>query len=533
MKRPLSEKRARCVRRHDDPVCIASSHAPCGAESLASLYAHPEWIYNKLCEGECAMAKNRFERLQTLCQRFKIRLHEFYAGKGTAATVTTHWNQKLRSVGLIPKGQEFFTTTMAADLYGPAQACLLSHKHPKEEEATIKHVFQDFVQDRVNELDSFLMKLLPDDRMAEPYETQCAWEKMGCYMMADPTRFLADKAWCTRCLQPCLIDSKLETHPDGTVLSGFEEIVAVSAGTTCVDFAYYGHGAGESGESMLALNTTCAHCVKYQPKFLFFEIAGKDVSVKLYEKRLGHLYSFCAAWLSPTFFGGPASRPRLYTFGWHCTCKYFGSVQEFNQLFGVKLHMDARVYFADTMVQRYRESVARSKVYGFCYPSSSSLITDGITIPSIPLEHQFTSMTFQRWTAFGERLLEQMIKKQKCEKPNVYLVDVDQSSEWSGGGECAPCLVKHGTLVDVISHQVATSKEHLLIQGEATTFQGDDEGWDDDYACCILPAVNKLAQTTDGRRALKHLAGNSQVSYVLSAWMMYNLSNVEVFVVFE
>ena len=67
------------------------------------------------------------------------------------------------------------------------------------------------------------------------------------------------------------------------------------------------------------------------------------------------------------------------------------------------------------------------------------------------------------------------------------MVDSNQNAHFSGGGEIAPCLVTHGTLVDIVTPTVATAKEHLVIQGESAVFSNGDDSCVQDDGCCISP----------------------------------------------
>ena len=109
------------------------------------------------------------------------------------------------------------------------------------------------------------------DPDADPDARQQAYDDIAQLMMSDPARFLPDRAWCIRCLQMCLVFDKNETHLDGSkVGSTFKQAVLVVAGNVCVDFSSYGNLKREAVSSMMAFNTTCVRCCKYQPDFLCF-----------------------------------------------------------------------------------------------------------------------------------------------------------------------------------------------------------------------------------------------------------------------
>ena len=96
-------------------------------------------------------------------------------------------------------------------------------------------------------------------------------------------------------------------------------------------------------------------------------------------------------------------------------------------------------------------------------------------------------------------------------------MDSNHNAHYSDSGEIVPCLVTHGTLVDIVTQTVATAKEHLVIQGESVVFTNGDDSLVKDYVCCILPTINTLTQSKDARTCINARDGNSQVSYVFSS----------------
>ena len=170
-------------------------------------------------------------------------MRDYYSGKGTTATVTTHLNIKLQRKGLCPL--DFFVNTHAADKEGFCQSCLLTHMHPKALWPTIRHVFGEFTLDRLSDADEVL-KLTPSPDESED-ERRKKFEQQADLLFSQPKHYIpfGTKAWCFRHNQPCNIHDEIGWENDISFPYIVDDVLA-RAGSTADNF-FIGNALHEGG----------------------------------------------------------------------------------------------------------------------------------------------------------------------------------------------------------------------------------------------------------------------------------------------
>ena len=471
-----------------------------------------------------------------------VNHRDFYSGKFTAGSVDAYLNRKFIKEGLAT--DDVMYCTHAADSDGVARTACLAHRHPQSELPTAFHVFGKFDDDRLSckdELDALKPDL--DNPNLPPDEVVAKWRQHGITMLENPSKHLSCDAtsWCYRHGKACSVhqsvsdalhEASQDYKGDNRVAAAVakrkaihkkKEIMLVSGGTTCTDFAKYGSRSGEAGKSTEALNSFCLDLCRWNPVMFFVEIAGlKDL--EYYRSRVGHKFEVNGLDIDSNGLGGGGRRVRMYAHGCHhFKGRFHGSAEAFIELFSCNPQLEAADYFVDSAEERFRIGKLRAQAQG-----NHLAEYDEETRSTIEIKYQLTALQLARLSEHKLDMLRKVSQKEvtMADKPlRSYVADIEQNTDFTMSGSVVPPLVTHGVLVDLLSDELMTPMEMALVQGESVCLEADAFG---DSACCLSGFFKQLNKREEGHTCLKRLVGNSQTMFVIGLWVLYCLSETEV-----
>ena len=136
----------------------------------------------------------------------------------------------------------------------------------------------------------------------------------------------------------------------------------------------------------------CLDVLVVRPMLIFTEIAGADLCY--YEEKLSKFYGMWPIKVDPFDAGLPLRRVRLYVFMW---CKlrasFSGSEKEYVGLTRRKVMMKGEDLMCGDDDMRWKISRDNAERHGYVYGQ----VKQSEDFPVIPLQHQVTAQTFQRY----------------------------------------------------------------------------------------------------------------------------------------
>ena len=488
-----------------------------------------------------------------------------------------HFNAKFGEVFGLSK--DLFVITHSADCDPIARTCCLVHKHPQTDQYTSACVFGSFDSDRISNIEDLEEFAPPDDsdgiELSKEQKAAC-WDDHLTELLSRLSRYLSPDAcgWCFRHQGPCKVvqtiqesnknkgkqdvvlvnvcqDSRgeldltvqnaqpaskhgkekavIDVDEDGDQTP---EVMMITGGTECVDFAGYGGREGEGGKSRRAFNAFIGDIFANQPLWVMTEISGtKDLVY--YTSRLQAFYDCRGLSINTNGMGGGGRRTKMYMFATNLfKGKQHGSVGAFVELYQCCPQLEGVHYYTSPAAERYRVAAMRASVHGHHVPKY-----DESKAFSIPLSLQCTSLQYERLT-HGKK--EMNIKA--AEDPTVisdnesesklqttcsgWHVDLAQIFGYSRSGPVLMPLVTHASVVNAMNDDILLPLETLLVQGENVSLP--EGSLPPMYDFCPKKVFRKLDKTLAGQRALVRLAGNSQTVYVAALWQLYWISETEV-----
>lgn len=466
-----------------------------------------------------------------------IAARSHYTGKCTMETVFVFLNKLWQTHGLIPADTVNIKTYHGSDLEPCCIEVMLAHKEQNDgSRPSVKHVFGD-MRDR---LDDETKKALDDIR---PSKLWPAEQKRACYKLLEEIldtnarKIFHPQAtsWCYRHQKRCKVfdmddsddDVALPTHveleeDDSQVgLESQESCVMVcmrtvvdnrlkfiSGGHSCTDFAGYGDREGDSGLTRECFLLFTAEIKATTPDCGLTEIT--PTCPKDYLKdALGDDFDLVTIVFGPEDLGFPCRRQRRFFFFWRkATVVWYGSVDEFMEIFKSRPVLDADAYLRGPAGQRQDFARARAAKHGNIYPDD---------VVHIPMNEQLSCEGVDRSQTHLDKQLE------LCGLNGCYVYDVMQSAQYCRGGWLMPPLVTHGLIASSVKNDFMMPIEHLLVQGEPAL--PDLCG---DFKNCFPELIDKWSKSLVAGRPMIFMAGNAMHVGVLGAWAMYCLSNIEV-----
>ena len=325
----------------------------------------------------------------------------------------------------------------------------------------------------------------------------------------------------------------------------------VCGGTECDDVTNFGAKKGETGPTMLPQNVFFSDVLSTEPRFVLLEISGLK-TIEYYDKRIGHKYALEGIQLSPLGFAFPMRRKKLFVWGTHrWKTKFNGSATEFIELFARRRTLTASAYLIETHEARFVEDRTRAAGQGDIYgpwDASHPLtipLRDQLSCSAVGrLAEHTRTMETERTKRFinasashdsgagGIQLVEVegSDEESDADKIDCWFTDLEQNDTWVGAGQVLPALVTHSMMADLVSGKILTAPETLVAVGEAYECGSlvGAFGDDFDYECCISAVITKLNGSHAGRKAIKYMAGNCQVTYCLGTWLLYCLASTQV-----
>lgn len=237
----------------------------------------------------------RMVRLKKLCET-GIMLTSHYSGKGTVETALTHISLKLQVEGLL-ENPGVFGCDSACDSDQLCRDVLVRLAHDDRRVCT--HVFGDILGRVSLDTQSALAALEPAEHLSPEDASFCyqaMWEFLKEGVENNDVFDDEQRSPCSQCEKDCSLFCR------SVATSAVHGMVA---GTTCRDFATYGHKLGLAGKHMKPFLVWCAEIRYRRPLFCLHEITA-TAPATLLDYYLGDLYSIVTGVIDPVHFGWPA-----------------------------------------------------------------------------------------------------------------------------------------------------------------------------------------------------------------------------------